>query len=31
MSVAWHRNRRCDWFVSENEKMEIDPMSIKEL
>ena len=29
MSVAWHRNRRWDWFVSENEKMEIDPMFIK--
>ena len=31
MSVAWHRNRRWDWFVSENEKMETDPMFIKEL
>ena len=31
MPVAWHPNRWWDWFMSDDEKKEIDPMSIKEL
>ena len=31
MPVAWRPNRWWDWFMSDDEKKEIDPMSIKEL
>ena len=31
MSAAWHREKWWDWCVSEDEKIEIDPMFIKEL
>ena len=31
MPVAWHPNRWWDWWVSEDEKKEIDPMFIEEL
>ena len=31
MSVSWHSKRLWDWFVSEDEKMERDPMFIEEL
>ena len=31
MPVGWHPNRQLDWFVSEDEKKEIDPMFIEEL
>ena len=30
MPVAWHPNRWWEWFMSDDEKKEIDPMSIKE-
>ena len=31
MSVAWHLKRWWHWRISEDEKMEIDSMFIKEL
>ena len=31
MPVAWHPNRWWDWWVSEDEKKEIDPMFIEGL
>ena len=31
MPLAWHPNRWWDWYVSENEKKEIDPMFLEEL
>ena len=31
MSVSWHPKRLWDWFVSEDQKMERDPMFIEEL
>ena len=31
MSVAWYPNRLWDWYVSEDEKKEIDPMFIEDL
>ena len=29
MTVAWHPKRWWDWWVSEDEKKEIDPMFIE--
>ena len=29
MTVAWHSKRWWDWWVSEDEKKEIDPMFIE--
>ena len=31
MPIAWHASRWWDWFMSENEKKEIDPMFNEEL
>ena len=31
MSAVWHPTRWWDWCVSEDEKMKIDPIFIKEL
>ena len=31
MTVAWHPNRWWDWYMSKDEKKEIDPMFIEEL
>ena len=31
MPVAWHSKRWWDWWVTEDEKKEIDSMYIKEL
>ena len=31
MPITWHPNRWWDWYMSEDEKKEIDPMFIEEL
>ena len=31
MAIAWYPKRWCCWFMSEDEKKEIDPMSIEKL
>ena len=31
MSAAWHPKRWWDWYVSEDEKKEIDPVLTEEL
>ena len=31
MSITWHPNRWWDWYMSEDESKETDPMFIEEL
>ena len=31
MPIAWHFNRQWDWCMSENEKIEIDPIFMEKL